>query len=387
MLLTERLKRYRQRHWYRTRYVIAHRQGTMVEREEHRYVSFSSNDYLGLAEHPEVVRALQQGAERYGVGSSASAMISGYTRAHEILERAFATFFERERALLFSSGYLANLGVLSVLADRQDTIFMDRLAHASLIDAAQLSRAKWYRYAHLNYADLSAQMCKHAKNHSVIVSDGVFSMDGDWADVRMLATLARQYQATLIIDDAHGVGVLGKTGRGVVEHFALQQKDVPILIVPLGKALGGMGAIVAGSTDLIEGVEQLARTYRYDTALSPAIANALLVSLQVMQQEDWRREKLNALISVFQQKVKERELPFLFSSTPIQILVVGDEQKTLMIHDFLLTKGCFVSAIRPPTVPLGSSRLRITLHCEHTEQQIDYLLNHVAEFFYASHIH
>ncbi|MBL3601140.1 MAG: 8-amino-7-oxononanoate synthase [gamma proteobacterium endosymbiont of Lamellibrachia anaximandri] len=342
-------------------------------------LSFCSNDYLGLANHPEVIRALQQGAGRYGVGSGSAHLISGHSRAHEELEEALAVFTGRPRALLFSTGYMANLGVVSALLGRGDLLFEDRLNHASLVDAGVLSRARLKRYQHADVDSLERQLKAAGEGRRLIVTDGVFSMDGDLAPLPALAQLAAEHDAWLMVDDAHGLGVLGETGGGCTSHFGLSEKEVPILMGTLGKALGTFGAFVAGSEALIETLIQQARPYVYTTATPPALAEATLVSLQIAQEESWRRERLQKLITRFREQVAELGLSLMTSETPIQPIVAGSAGRALAWSRHLEAQGVLVSAIRPPTVPEGSARLRITLSASHSDAQLERLLEALAE--------
>ncbi|RLJ22118.1 8-amino-7-oxononanoate synthase [bacterium endosymbiont of Escarpia laminata] len=342
-------------------------------------LSFCSNDYLGLANHPEVIRALQQGAGRYGVGSGSAHLISGHSRAHEALEEALAVFTGRPRALLFSTGYMANLGVVSALLGRGDLLFEDRLNHASLVDAGVLSRARMKRYQHADASSLERQLRAEGEGRRLIVTDGIFSMDGDLAPLPDLARLAAQNNAWLMVDDAHGLGVLGETGGGCTSHFGLSEKEVPILMGTLGKALGTFGAFVAGSEVLIETLIQQARSYVYTTATPPALAEATLVSLQIAQEESWRRERLQKLITRFRGQVAGFGLSLVASETPIQPIVAGSAGRALTWSRHLEAQGILVSAIRPPTVPEGSARLRITLSASHSDAQLERLLEVLAE--------
>lgn len=364
---------------YRTRRVLESPQGAEVVVEGRRYLSFCSNDYLGLANHPDVIRAMQQGAAEYGVGSGAAHLVSGHSAAHHALEEELAEFTHRPRALLFSTGYMANLGVVSALAGRGDAVFEDRLNHASLIDAGLLSQARLRRYPHNDMAALERQVTGDGSATRLIISDGVFSMDGDIAPLPALATIARRHNAELMIDDAHGLGVLGAHGGGVVEHFGLGMDGVPILMGTLGKAFGTFGAFVAGSEDLIETLIQRARTYIYTTALPPAIAQATRASLRLVQEEDWRRTHLHTLIARFRDGVERLGLALPASPTPIQPLIVGDAGRAVALSDALMQRGILIGAIRPPTVPQGSARLRITLCVAHSEAQVDRLLDALAE--------
>ncbi len=376
--LADELELRRQQHLYRTRRILQSPQGAEVVIDGRHYLSFCSNDYLGLANHPAVVKALQDSATRYGVGSGASHLITGYSAAHHALEEELAEFTGRPRALLFSTGYMANLGVIGALAGPRDTVYEDRLNHASLIDAAVLSRARLRRYQHGDMSMLQNQLV-HTDKLALIVSDSVFSMDGDLAPVSALAELARNYNASLMIDDAHGLGVLGKTGRGILEQLAINPDDVPILMGTLGKAFGAFGAFVAGSEELIETLIQQARSYIYTTALPPAIAEAARMSLKLSQSEQWRREHLFSLVAYFRKGATQLGLPLSPSATPIQPLIVGESEQALTLSEKLYARGIVISAIRPPTVPKGQARLRITLSAAHSEQHVDRLLEILAE--------
>jgi 8-amino-7-oxononanoate synthase len=341
-------------------------------------LAFCSNDYLGLANHPEVVKALQHGAERYGVGSGAAHLINGHSRAHHLLEEELAEFTGRPRALLFSTGYMANLGVISALLGRGDSLFEDRLNHASLLDAGLLSRASLKRYRHADVSSLQQQLMAGEAGRCLIATDGVFSMDGDLAPLPELARLARHQEAWLMVDDAHGLGVLGEAGRGSLAHFGLGIREVPILMGTLGKALGTFGAFVAGSEVLIETLIQQARSYIYTTAPPPALAEASRVSLRIARQESWRRERLRHLVLRFRGAAAQLGLPLLESNTPIQPILAGTARRALAWSQRLEAQGILVTAIRPPTVPEGSARLRITLSARHTEQQLERLLEALA---------
>ncbi len=360
---------------YRTRNIIDGPQGPAVIIDNRRYLSFCSNDYLGLANHPKIVAALQQGAVKYGVGSGASHLISGHSRAHHQLEERLAELTGRPRSLLFSTGYMANLGVLSALARRGDIIFEDRLNHASLIDAGLLSGAQLQRYPHGDTEALMGRLAGAGKRLRFIASDGVFSMDGDLAPLPRLVDLAQQYDACLMIDDAHGFGVMGIHGRGTLEHYNYGVMEVPVLVCTLGKALGVFGAFVAGNEALIETLIQHARTYVYTTALPPAVAFATMASLELLEQESWRRKQLFNLVKQFRDGASQLGLPIRSSMTPIQPLIVGDSETALDISRTLHNQGILISAIRPPTVPEGSARLRITLSAGHTQSDIEQLLD------------
>jgi len=342
-------------------------------------LNFCSNDYLGLANHPDIIAALKKGADEYGVGAGASHLINGHSRAHHALEEELADFLGRPRALLFSTGYMANLGIITSLVGKGDAILEDRVNHASLIDAGLLSSARLQRYLHANANSLNAHLQKYTSKNSngrrLIATDGVFSMDGDLAPLPALANVAEQHDAWLMVDDAHGLGVIGKQGRGTVDHFELDNKQVPILMGTLGKAFGTFGAFVAGSETLIETLIQQARSYIYTTALPPAVAEATRASLKLLRAGDDRREKLAALINQFRSGAEQLGLSLMDSNTPIQPLLIGDTKQAIELSDTLLTKHkIMVSAIRPPSVAEGSARLRITLCANHSEAQVDQLL-------------
>jgi 8-amino-7-oxononanoate synthase len=377
--LAAELKLRRQQALYRTRRIVDGPQGPVMRIDGRQVLSFCSNDYLGLANHPEVVRAFKKAADEYGVGAGAAHLINGHTRAHHALEEELAEFTGRERALLFSTGYMANLGVVSSLLGRGDAVFEDRLNHASLIDAGLLSGARFQRYAHTDPAALEKKIRASESDEKLILTDGVFSMDGDIAPLPELAGMAGEQKAWLMVDDAHGIGVLGERGAGSLEHFGLNNSEVPILMGTLGKALGTAGAFVAGSADLIEYLIQTARTYIYTTAMPAAIAEATRTSLKLVQEEAWCRKELLALIHRFRKGAEELGLELMPSETPIQPLVVGDTAKALSISQSLFEHGILVSAIRPPTVPEGTARLRFTFSASHTVEQIDRLLTTLEE--------
>lgn len=358
---------------YRRRRVVESPQSVLMQLDGRQVVNFCSNDYLGLANHPEVIAAFKRGVDQYGVGSGSAHLICGHSHAHHALEDELAAFTGRERALLFSTGYMANLGAISALVGRGDSVLEDRLNHASLLDGGLLSGARFQRYQHNQLDDLQARLAV-SKGKALIVSDGVFSMDGDLALLPGLADLAEQHGAGLLIDDAHGFGVLGANGGGVVEHFGLSQQQVPILMGTLGKAFGTFGAFIAGSDALIEYLIQKARTYVFTTAMPAAVAEATRVSLRLLQQEAWRRQHLQVLISRFRAGAEQQGLQLMASATAIQPIILGDSESALLASQRLLAQGFWVSAIRPPTVPAGTARLRITFSSLHTEQQVDALL-------------
>ncbi|MEW8663309.1 MAG: 8-amino-7-oxononanoate synthase [Candidatus Thiodiazotropha sp.] len=377
--LTQALQARRNQGLYRSRRVVSTPQQAELVVDGKRVIAFCSNDYLGLASHPEVVEALRQGAERYGVGSGAAHLITGHNRAHHRLEEALAEFTARPRALLFSTGYMANLGVISALLKNGDRLFEDRLNHASLVDAGQLTRAKTVRYRHRDPQSLEQQLARSDGGQALIATDGVFSMDGDLAPMPELVALARKHQAWLMVDDAHGLGVLGQEGGGILSHFGLGVDDVEILMGTLGKGFGTYGAFVAGSEGLIETLIQQARSYIYTTAPPAALAEATLVSLRLARQESWRRERLKGLVERFRHAAGQIGLPLMESATPIQPILAGSSEQAVAWSMELEEQGVLVSAIRPPTVAEGSARLRVTFSANHTDCQLERLLDALAK--------
>ncbi len=362
-LIKEKIFELHRQHRYRRRCVIGQ-----------ELINFAENDYLGLRHHPQVVAACIEASKKYGVGSGASALISGYSYEHQQLEQELADFLGYEKTLLFSSGYLANLAVLSSICQRGEVIYSDKLNHASLIDGARLSRAEVIRYPHVDVVRLAELLAKEAcskPKQGYILSDGVFSMDGDIAPYEQLRELADQYAATLIIDDAHGVGIMGPAGRGSWNDFG---PVADILIGTLGKAFGTQGAYVAGTKQQIDWLVQTGRTYIYTTALAPPIVAASRASLEILRSGDNLRAALAANIQYFRAGAQQLGLQLLPSDTAIQPLILGSEKRLLRWADSLRQAGILVGAIRPPTVAEGSSRLRITISAVHSAEQINQLL-------------
>lgn len=422
--LSDHLSELAQQGLYRTNRTVESPQGVELMIDGKKVINFCSNDYLGLANHPKLIEAYKAALDKWGVGSGAAHLVCGHSSAHHALEDELAAFTKRDRALLFSTGYMANMGVISALVGRGDMVFGDRLNHASLLDGGLLSGARLRRYGHGDCANLTSLLDSFEQKESdkfgerlipsilrqaqdernqisaissepvqseaeepvqrrtskkLIVTDGIFSMDGDIAPLPELVELAKEHKAWLMVDDAHGLGVLGDKGRGTLSEFQLNQDDVPILVGTLGKAFGTFGAFVAGSNELIEYLTQKARTYIYTTAMPPALAEATRTSLQLIQTENWRREKLNALISRFRTGANHLGLTISESTTPIQPLIIGDSQRAVDISNALFDKGFLISAIRPPTVPKNSARLRITFSAAHEEQHIDRLLEALSQ--------
>ena len=364
---------------YRQRRILQSPQSPEVIVDGKACLAFCSNDYLGLANHPDVIAALKKGADHYGVGGGASHLVNGHSQAHHALEEELAEFTGRPRALLFSTGYMANIGAINALLDKRDAVFQDRINHASLLDAGLLSGARFQRFLHNDSDNLSSRLQRTEARRKLVVCDGVFSMDGDLAELPAICKAAAEYKAWVMVDDAHGIGCIGKQGRGTVDHFGLDSDRVQVLMGTLGKAFGTSGAFVAGSEELIETLIQHARTYIYTTSMSPAIAEATRASLKLVQQDEWRREKLNHLIARFRKGCEQLGLPLMDSPTPIQPIMVGEADRAMAISAALEAKGIFIGAIRPPTVPQGAARLRVTLSATHTEEQLDRLLDALSE--------
>ena len=362
----------------RTRRVVNHRDGARCEVDGHVLLNFCSNDYLGLSQHYSVVSAFQDAASREGAGGIGSHLVCGHHTIHESLERELADWIGAPRALLFGSGFLANLAVLQALLGQDDVCVQDRLNHASLIDAARLAGCKLRRYPHGNAEGALRQMRAQPDGIAMLATDGVFSMDGDVAPLRDLALVARVQKALLYVDDAHGVGVLGPQGRGSVAAAKLGLNEVPLQLVTLGKALGSYGAAVVGDAALIEHLAETARPYLYTTALPPAQAAATLAALKLARKDHWRRERLTELIARLRQRAAALGFKLLPSDTPIQPLLCGDEAHALAMAAALEAQGFWVAPIRPPSVPEGSSRLRITLSALHTLADVDALIEALA---------
>lgn len=351
-------------------------QGVNITVDGKTMLSFCSNDYLGLAAHPDIKQAFKQAVDKEGVGSGAAHLLTGHSYYHQALEEALADFTGQPRVLLFSTGYMANLGAIDGLLQRGDAVIQDKLNHASLLDGGRLTEADQLRYPHADMSLLHKRLHNAATaKHRLIVSDGVFSMDGDIAPLPEIMAQAKQHRAAVLIDDAHGFGVIGRGGRGTVSHFDIAADAAPIQVGTLGKAFGTGGAFVAADETVIETLVQQARSYVYTTAQPPAVAAATLASLKLVEKQDWRREQLQALIQQFRQGAQQLGLDLMPSETPIQPVVIGDDKKALAIGQQLEQAGILVGVIRPPTVPKNTARLRITFSAAHKEQDVIQLLN------------
>ena len=342
------------------------------------YLAFCSNDYLGLANHPQLIVALQQGAQQWGVGAGAAHLVSGHFAPHRQLEDRLAAFVGKPAALLFSTGYMANLGVVQALAGKGDTVFADKLNHASLNDAMLLSRATVKRYRHGDRAQLAQLLAQTESGRKLVITDAVFSMDGDFAPLRELLALCEQHDAWLYVDDAHGFGVLGQQGRGSLAHFGIAARRI-IYMATLGKAAGVSGAFVAAEQAVIDTLVNHANSYVYTTAAPPALSVALLQSLQLIEQGDALRAHLHDLIAQLRAGLSDLPWPLMPSETAIQPILIGDNRQALALSEALRARGIWVAAIRPPTVPQGTARLRITLSAAHSAADVERLIGALHE--------
>lgn len=364
---------------HRKERIVEGRNGVEIKLDGKWLINFCSNDYLGLASHPKIKHAMQDAVDRYGTGSTASPLVCGKSTLHEALEQKLARITGRERALILSCGYMANLAIQSALsAAHGQLIIQDRLCHASMVDGSILSRANLKRYLHCDPGSLESILKKAGSRPALVLTESVFSMDGDIAPLPELSQVCRQHNACLIVDDAHALGVIGKNGLGSMDYFSLDQTQVPLIMATFGKALGAYGAFVAGSDKLIETLVQRARPYIYSTALPAPVVAAVLEALDILQQEPCRRDRLQKAVKRFQAGAKRIGISTASTNTPIQPIMVGDAKKAVAISRLLEQDGIFISAIRPPTVPRNTSRLRITLSADHSEAQIDRLLDLLA---------
>jgi 8-amino-7-oxononanoate synthase len=380
--LRQQLEQIKEDSLYRQRKSLQTPQQPDIKIDGKKFLAFCSNDYLGLANHPELVEAMASGAEDWGVGSGGSHLVVGHQQAHHDLEQALAEFVGYPRALLFSNGYMANIGAIRSLLGPPDEAFQDYLNHASLLDGGWLSRARIQRFAHNDYDDLQQRLLasrqSSADSKRLIISDSVFSMDGEIADIPRLSAIAKQEDGWLMVDDAHGLGVLGENGSGALSHWDLSSDSVEVYVGTLGKAFGCFGAFVAGSELLIETLIQRARTYIFTTALPPALAVTNLKALEIVRKDQWRRDKLAELIDEFKTGAEALGLPLMSSTTAVQPLMYGSTEKTLQVSAALAEQGILITAIRPPTVPVGTSRLRVTLSASHSSEDVRKLIKALA---------
>jgi len=372
--LSRRLRELEYAGLMRRRRLVEGPQGPHLRVDGTTYLAFCSNDYLGLAGHPALAHAVRRALEDFGVGAGASGHLCGHTCVHEALEERLARFVRLPRALHFSTGYMANLGVIPSLAGPGDVIFSDRLNHASLIDAARLSRADVVVYPHSDVEALDLQMRQSAQHSKLVVTDAVFSMDGDLAPLPQLLAVCERHDAWLVVDDAHGFGVLGQSGGGSLSHWGMSSERI-VYVGTLGKAAGVFGAFVAADSDVVEWILQRARTYMFTTASPPMLAAALLAALDLIESEPWRRRHLAGLIERAGSALGTLRWRVLPSVTAIQPLIIGENSEAMSLMESLRRDGIWVPAIRPPTVPPGTARLRISLSAAHSEQDLDRLLN------------
>lgn len=372
------LEKRKQDHLLRSRMQLGSPQTTQPIIDGKKVISFTSNDYLGLANHPDIAEAMKVAVDNYGVGSGASHLVSGHHIEHELLEQELAEFTGREAALVFSTGYMANFGVIGALIGRRDSVLEDKLNHASLIDGVRLSGAKSLRYRHNDVEHLAEQLTR-ASGKKLIVTDGVFSMDGDCAELQAMANIAQQHDGWLMVDDAHGIGVIGENGAGLVNELGLNSEQVPLLVGTLGKAFGTSGAFVAGDQSTIDYLMQTSRPYIYTTATPPAVAAASRASLKLVKAADAQRTDLSKRIGQFRNGMKSLGYDLMSSNTPIQPVLVGENDRAVSMSQALLKRGILVTAIRPPTVPEGTARLRVTLSAAHRSEDVEYLLSVMEE--------
>lgn len=363
---------------YRIRPIIEPLAPNKIRVSGYECINFSSNDYLGLHKHPKVLEVFINACQRYGVGSGASAFVSGYSMAHQEAETQFAAWLGVDRAVLFGSGYCANTSIIAALSQRDNTIFSDKLCHTSLLDGILLSRAKHIRFRHNDIDHLTRLAEEHTP--SLIVTESINSMEGDITPLTALVKLAKHYQSGLIIDDAHGIGVLGKHGQGAVDLFDLCQADYTCLVLPLGKSFNAMGAMVAGNADMMDCVLQFAKSYCYSTALPPAICLAIQASLQVLQEETWRQQQLKKNSRFFIEYANAKGLTLISKDeTPIKSILVHTNENAIALQEHMLKHGFYVSCIRPPTVPINKARLRLSINSLHTENQMMQLIDHIID--------
>ena len=378
-LLAKQQKR-RDLNLWRERHEVRSAQSVQINRNGKIFLNFSSNDYLGLAADPRLAEASNAGAKEWGTGSGASHLVSGHQTPHHLLEQELAEFVEAEDALLFSTGYMANLALPSAFLKRGDLILQDKLNHASLVDSGMLCQAAFKRYAHGNLSAARKILSSSTAKMKMLSVDSVFSMDGDMADLPKLTKLTKQHDCLLVVDEAHGFGVLGETGAGALEHFGLRPTDNILMMGTLGKALGSFGAFVAGDKVYIDELKQAARTYIYTTALPATAVEATREALKIVKTERWRRRHLLELVHQFREAALEAGIPIMESKTPIQPIVLGKESAALDISEKLETQNIWAPAIRPPTVPKSTSRLRVCFSTSHSFRNIDQLVKALTLF-------
>lgn len=362
---------------FRQRKVVNSPQGALIEIDGIEFLNFSSNDYLGFANNEKLKNCMIEAVKKFGIGSASSQLLVGHLSPHKKLEDTLANFLNRDASLVFPTGYQANLAIASTLIDSSTVVLQDKLNHASLIDSALLSKGKLVRYRHNDVDHLKMLLEKYKQHDLIIMTDGVFSMDGDYAPLKEIAALCKTYNAILIVDDAHGLGVLGRTGAGLLEELNLNQEQVPLLVGTFGKSFGASGAFISGSCLHVEAFIQKARTYIYTTALSPAIAATMIEAVKMVINGEDLRKKIKSLIAHYKKLLKDTGLNQSESTSHIQPIIIGEAKKTLDVSKALYEKNILVSAIRPPTVPKDTSRLRISITATHTVDQLEHLVNSI----------
>ena len=340
-----------------------------------KLLSFASNDYLSLSNDKRIINSAKRSLDNHGYSTSSSALISGYTKSHFKLEEEISSFLGQEKTLLFSTGYQANLGVIKSLASRGDYIISDKLNHASLIDGSIISRANFKRYEHNDYKKLEELLKKNKTNNKLIISDSLFSMDGDIPNLKKIANIVKEFKSPLLIDEAHSIGVFGKEGRGIVHKNSLNKREDILITGTFGKSVGTFGAFFSGSKEYVEFVMQKARSYIYSTSLPVNAVEATRKSIKIIVKENWRREKLFSLINYYKKNIGNSGFKSIKSSSQIQAILIGDNKDAIYVSEELLKNGIYIPAIRPPTVEEGKSRLRVSLTVNHEESDIDYLIN------------
>jgi len=378
-VIDSKIRAYKDRHLIRSWHAIDNLSEREVLLNKQCLINFTSNDYLGIRTSQRIKEALIDGANQFGFGSAASPLVSGYYQIHQELEHQFAQFLNRSCAILFGSGYLANVGIFSTLANKDSYVFLDRLCHASIVDGVLLSKAKYCRYPHQDMNFLRTNISENSADNKIIVTESVFSMDGDITDIVELQKIAKN-NAVLVVDDAHGIGVLGATGKGICEQSQMTETDISVLVTPLGKAMGSYGAIVSGPCDLMDALRQFTRSYIYSTALPPIMPYATLQALQILHTETWRREKLCENIDYFNTAITTLDLPCVVHETPIKVIAINDNKKLMHLYEQLINAGIWVAAIRPPTVPPNTARIRISLNYHHSKQDIMKLIKCLKQY-------
>ena len=373
--ISDELRKINESGLYRELNVVESAQGTHLKIKGKTYLSFCSNNYLGLANNPLVIKAVKDAVEKYGWGAGASRLVSGNMKLHEVLEGEISRFKGKEASIVFPTGYMANIGTISSLVSKGDLVICDKLNHASIIDGCRLSGADFRVYPHCDMEKLENILKKSTKYpRKLIVTDTVFSMDGDIAPLPDIVRIAHKYKAMVMVDEAHGTGVFGKKGMGVVEHFNLSKK-ISIVMGTLSKAVGSLGGYVSGDTDLINYLRNKARPFMYTTALPPAVCAASIAGIKLIRKDPSLRESLWRNVRFLKEKLESLSLKVIPSESPIIPILIGDAKKAVAVSKFLYKKGILIPAIRPPTVPAKSSRLRMTVMSTHTKKDLEKLLD------------